>query len=382
MANGTYLLLAAGLLFVLRCVESDEQPACLDLTCNSESREESGNALLQVRADRLHSASSVAQSVMVSSRGRGAARDLLPPEIVELGIQLVGSEDALDELVLNSRFENITYSGIPMTLRMVNEDLGNMTLDNEGKQLYGFDSLEELIDSPRDQAMNMVDFGGNYGAVSIAAFKMYPTRLRAVAVEPIPSTFFFLRWNMWLNEVPALEESDLQQEGKPGVLALNRGVVTNNREVIDVCYTPPYTMIGQVCSCDSPHQWPGKQCHHVPGITTRGLFQLFGDDPITVVKLDCEGCELSSLPVLMEIVKEDPRKIRRLVGELHFPTRDLENMACRFESGQFFVRLCSTAENPVAPMPLACGVDDAEWSCERDSNNALVMEGIETALNA
>merc|ERR1719487_1738742 len=173
--------------------------------------------------------------------------------------------------------------------------------NTQGKQLYGLDNLEELRDRPpQSHKINMIDLGGNYGAVSIAAFKKYPSQLCAVSVEPIPSTYFFMRWNMWLNGVPALEESDLQAGTKPGLLALNRGVVTNQREIIEVCYTPPYTMIGQVCSCQDPHQWPGKQCHQVKGITTTNLLEMFGADPITIMKMDCEGCELSGLPVLME----------------------------------------------------------------------------------
>merc|ERR1719271_1981083 len=135
-------------------------------------------------------------------------------------------------------------------------------------------------------------------------------------------------------------------------------------------------MIGQVCSCQDPHQWPGKQCHQVKGITTTNLLEMFGADPITIMKMDCEGCELSGLPVLMESIKEDPRRIRRLVGELHFPTHDLEDMACQFESGQFFVRICSTEANPVESQPLTCGAAE-RLPCERDSNNMLVMGGIE-----
>jgi FkbM family methyltransferase len=318
---------------------------------------------------------------MLLSKGEEDIHELLPPELLQLGIELLGSEEAVAELVHDSRFEHVDYGGVAMKLRLVNGDLGNATLAQEGKDLYGMDSLETLRDrSPQQQGINMVDLGGNYGAVSIAAYKKYPDQLRVVTVEPIPSTYFFMRWNMWLNEVPTVEESNFQKNGTVGVLALNHGVVAKDREVIEVCYTPPYTMIGQVCSCDSPYQWPGKQCHRVPGITIQGLVDLFGGDPITIAKIDCEGCEIPSLPVLAEMARKDSGRVRRLVGELHFPTPDLEKMACEFDSGQFFVRLCSTAELPADPQPLTCGTEPP--ACERDSDNALVMEGIEKALDA
>lgn len=370
MVNGCRVLLITGLGFFSVCVGEVQEP-CLHSSCESEMMpERHGHSLLQTRAG----------SVVASSPGKGKAKDLLPSDLLELGIALMGSEESVDELVVNSRFENVTYAGVPMLLRMVNGDLGNYTLWDEGHALYGLDSLEELLDKPHEkQGINMIDLGGNYGAVSIAAFKKYPTRLRGITVEPIPTTYFFMRWNMALNNVPALTESDFMKGNKSGLLTLNHAVVSNKRDAIEVCYTPPYTMMAQVCSCQDP-TWPGKQCKQVKGITTRGLFNLFGADPVAIVKIDCEGCEFSSLPALMEIVKEDPHRVRRLVGELHFPTPDLEEAACQFDSGQFFVRLCRTEQNPVQPMPLTCGA--APIPCDTDDSTAAIMKGIKTQLHA
>jgi len=393
MENVCQVLLMTGLVFCSVCV-GDVQESCPQSSCESQLMpERHGHSLLQARAgsprqallqtdaDQAHRGSMVSDTVIVSSAGQGKARDLLSSDLLQLGIELMGSEEVVDELVVNSRFENVTYAGVPMLLRMVNGDFGNYTLWDEGHELYGLDSLEGLLDKPHEkQGINMIDLGGNYGAVSIAAFKKYPTQLRAITVEPIPTTYFFMRWNMALNNVPALAESDFKKGSKSGLLTLNHAVVSNKRESIEVCYTPPYTMMAQVCSCQDDPTWPGKQCKQVTGITTKGLFDLFGTDPVTIVKIDCEGCEFSSLPALMEILKEDPHRVRRLVGELHFPTPELEKMACQLDSGQYFVRLCRTEENPVQPMPLTCGADPTP--CDTDDNTAAIMKGIKTQLHA
>lgn len=278
-------------------------------------------------------------------------------------------------------------------LRMINGDFGNGTLMDEGSELdngkdegimkgYGLEDLEGMPSLSKFSALtslsisrnqltalsqiegldkmeriNMVDLGGNVGAVSIAAFKMYPTQLRAVTIEPIPSTYFLLRWNMWMNGVPALEMTGTRLSSSPGVLALNGGVVTKKRKSIEVCYTPPNTLMGQVCKCKSIQPGEEKHCYRVKGFTVRSMVDIFGRDPIAMVKMDCEGCEFSSLPALMQIVEEDPQRIRRLSGELHWPTRHLEDIACQFESGKFLYRLCSSPENIVEKQPVSCSAE-------------------------
>lgn len=366
MASWLALLAGSSFLRIFRCAA---QEPCIDSTCSLlQGDERHAHALLQLRTN------GTSKSVIGSERKRSIASELLPPELFELGLMTVGTEELLDEVVRNSREETVNYFGVQMKLRMVNGDLGNQTLSDEGKQLYGLDSLGV----EQDKGMTMVDLGGNYGAVSIAAFKKYPNQLRGIVLEPVPSTYLFLRWNMLLNGVPALEESDLKDSSKTGVLALNRGIVTNQRDFIEVCYTPPYTMQGYICSCSDP-SWSGKQCHRVKGETTDSLLEYFGSEPISLLKMDCEGCELSTLPVLGDIARRDPHRIRRLVGELHFPKRDLEDIACTFDAGKFFVRICSTESNPVEPMPLSCG--ENATPCGRDWKAQISMDTIENGLH-
>jgi FkbM family methyltransferase len=280
----------------------------------------------------------------------GTARSLLPVELFDLGLQLFGSEQLLDGFISNTRVEYITYAGIPLVLRMVVGDLSNYTLWGEsGSNLYGLDNLKQV--SPKSRWLNMVDLGGNYGAVSIAAYKNNPAQLRGVAVEPIPSTYLLLRWNMKLNGVPALEEAELQAGKRSGLLAINRALTNKDNDPVALCYTPPMPMNALFCDCDQRPPRPGEQCLHVEGVTTQTLVNFFGPEPIAMMKVDCEGCEVDSLPALGMIAKERPGSLLRVAGELHMPHRDLEDIACQFDGGRFFTRLCPAPD----AMPLDCG---------------------------
>merc|ERR1719324_2126844 len=110
-----------------------------------------------------------------------------------------------------------------MTIRMVNRDGVDL------EDAYGLDSLGQLVGNTSSM-MNMLDIGGNYGRVTIAAWKKSPEKIRIITVEPIPSTYFILRWNLWLNGIPELTLEEFQsQSGRPGVVALNNGLSGEER---------------------------------------------------------------------------------------------------------------------------------------------------------
>lgn len=368
------------------CAEDAPPHACHDSTCDAVN----GHALLQFQRDspvkvepRLMQASAIRhhrehdehpypeksaplpvdfqhQLLETSAVGKEqstSARNLLPSEIFELGIQLLGSESLLDDLVAKSRVQTVSYAGVPVLLRMLDGDLSNGTMISEGgESVYGLEGLDGIVPSPQ-QRINMIDLGGNYGVVSIAAFKKFPMRLRAVAIEPVPSTYFFLRWNMFLNGVPALEPHDFPVGTRTGVIALNKGIAKDDSSGMGICYWPPYTMNAQICDCQHKETWPTyfprhitPQCTQIGSVSTRSLVDMFGSEPIAHLKMDCEGCEFVSLPQVMQLLQGDPSRIRRLSGELHWPTREIEDMACQFDSGKYLVRICAGGG-----IPLTCG---------------------------
>jgi FkbM family methyltransferase len=276
---------------------------------------------------------------------------VLPLELYELCLQTFGSEEACNQVVRESSEIHITYAGVPVTLRILAGDNAAERLgaETEDGQEYGLETLLQLARRKKQEKINMVDMGANYGVVSIATYLKFPGLLRAVVVEPIPSTYFFLRWNLWLNRVPDHSFDSFVDRTKPvGVVALHRGVTENEGDSLQMCSQPGWSMNARAteptdatpCDCEV------MTCTTVPGITTHRLFDdFFKLEDITLLKMDCEGCEVHGLPAIARY----PLRIHRLVGELHVPEEEHIDIACLFDSGRYMTKVCRLAED--------------EWSC-------------------
>jgi len=268
----------------------------------------------------------------------GKARSMLPPHLYALGLQLLQTEEVLDAFVATSVVADWPYGGVNMTLRMLN---GCRVREDD---TYGIDSLgQKGVNSNPADMMNMIDIGGNYGRVSIAAFKNYPTKMRIVVVEPLPSTFLLLKWNLWQNSVPELTLEELQASPtRPGVVALNNGIADVEGKTMDLCYDPPNTMSTRICNCTNGWAYQKTtQCHHMVSLTALSLLQSFGNAPINFLKLDCEGCEFDVIPALMTLTQTSGLRIDRFAGELHTMPNELEDFACKYEGGKWFVHICA-----------------------------------------
>lgn len=288
-----------------------------------------------------------------SNYGSGESDDTLPAHLRELGLELLGSAEELDAMVANTETQHIEYDGVSAQVRMLLGDWANTTFRGEGQGGYGDYGLGALRELKPEGALHMLDVGANLGIASIAAYKKYPEHLRVIAVEAVPSTYLLLRWNLWLNGIPELCASSPSTD--PGVMALNRGVSNSDMDTVQFCYNPPQTMNSFSCDCS---QQPGYECKEVMGISTKSLVDLFGDQGITLLKLDCEGCESFVLPALLEISSQAPGRIARIAGELHHPGLELEELACRFDSGLLW-EMCPV-DDP------AGGYDGRQLLCNED----------------
>jgi FkbM family methyltransferase len=276
----------------------------------------------------------------------------LPPPILALGWKLFGNEHAFFNVVQNSVMVNITHAGIQMMVRMNKADDALTRLGEEGNYFsYDLDTMGEYRDASSN-LLNMMDIGGNYGVVTIAAFKKYPKSLRVVTVEPIPTTYFFLKWNLYLNGVPELNADDFAAARRPpGVLALNRGTAATDGDDLHLCFDPASSMNARICDCR-----PGDaRCTVVPSVTMSKLMRLFGDESVAMVKMDCEGCEFQALPALSTPTLS--YRVRRLAGELHIPDQRLEAIACRWDHGRLMTK-CQYTEgtNVACEVPLDCNI--------------------------
>lgn len=310
-----------------------------------------------------HGASKKAPSLMQVSDESHAPNlhELLPESILALARVLFEKEDVIADVVANSVLVNLTYAGVKMSLRMNKDDDAVKRMGEESQWFgYDLDTLGDVRDDSKDM-LNMLDIGGNYGVVSIAAYKKYAEKLRVITVEPIPTTFFFLKWNLYLNGVPDLEKAGLDKQNPEkaaldseghtdplktaGVMALNRGSADVEGEDLHFCFDPKSSMNSRMCEC----QRGDDHCIIVPSVTINTLAGMFGLEPIAMVKMDCEGCEFKSLPALAQ--PEVSKRVRRLAGELHLPDESLEALACRWDKGRLMSK-CSQKDEGIA-----CGVE-------------------------
>jgi FkbM family methyltransferase len=271
----------------------------------------------------------------------GSANSVMPPHLHILGLQLIGTEEVLDTVVVRTsehagKYGYGEYAGETFKVRIVTGDGVAFLVDEYGLSSLGGQGTDA------NGMMNMLDIGGNYGRISIAAFKKYPRSARIVVIEPIPSTYLLLKWNLWLNGIPELTLEELRSNpSKPGVVALHGAVADADGKTIDMCYTPPETMGARLCNCSHgfTHS-PQEQCVHVVTRSVESLLASFGTNDIAFLKVDCEGCEVDVLPALMNLTASSKFKIARFGGELHALPNHMEDFACMANGGEHFVHVC------------------------------------------
>jgi len=339
-------------LAVIALSAPDVEPTC-------ENCAEMGASLLQTKSSGVAKVERSAAEVVRT----------MVPELQSLGLETFGSPEAFEKAVDESVTLNINFADIPLTLRIKKQDsaqdrLGK--LDEVGAE-YGIDSLLAVRESDKDM-LNMIDIGGNFGAVSIALYNKFPGLVRAVVVEPMAKTYFFMRWNMWLNGIHHMTKKEfLQNPNRPGVVALNRAVTEKDGDQLQMCAHPDWSMEarsptidGIPCDCD---HWI---CTSVKGVSPGSLLQdYFGEQKISLLKLDCEGCEIKALPALAS----HPGQILRFAGELHVPEEHLIDIACNWDEGKYFTKVCRTGKSWEwkfdSSMKLGCG-DKKRPKCKWD----------------
>jgi hypothetical protein len=109
---------------------------------------------------------------------------------------------------------------------------------------------------------------------------------------------------------------------------------------------------------------PGvEQCHHLRSRSLAALFKMFDNQPISLLKMDCEGCEKALLPALTELPDQ---KILRFSGELHAVDNPLEDIVCKSgEEGKYFIHVClQKGKYEVVPVQDRCKEGSSRDSCK------------------
>jgi len=295
---------------------------------------------------------------------------MLPESVLALAWRLFEKEEVIVDIVESSVLVNVTYAGVEIPMH-VNADADMIqSLGEESTWFtYDLDTLGDESENSEDM-LNILDVGGSFGIVTIAAMKKYPERLRAITVEASPTMFFYLKWNLAINGIPEIDETAglpcSDEKGNdpagPGVLALNRAPTENDGDELHYCIDPDDSTKSRICDCDKGVH----PCVIVPGIAMESLTSgMFSSEPIAMVKIDCQYCESQSLSALAANTKMSER-VRRLVGQLHAPDQRLEEIACRWDHG----RLMSKCGDGECGLELSCDSAAASGAGDEEPDKA------------
>jgi FkbM family methyltransferase len=271
----------------------------------------------------------------------------LPEHLRVLGTALFGTQDALADIMANTISVDIKSAGEPIVLSMNAHDAAAKQLADEGhRDDYKLDSLPETQDKQTGM-INFIDIGANLGLNVIVGYKKYQDKFRALAVEPVPTTYFYLQYNLWKNNVPLIDLPSSTSQA--GVMALNAAVAGSPGKPIEICYSSTDSLVSRP---GLAKDFSNQTCKNTTRATTGELFEKFGDSRISFFKIDCEGCEWNALGSIYDYPQQC---CNRMAGELHVGDQDsasLEQLVCKHNSNssQYFSKCGKSACN----LPLNC----------------------------
>jgi len=247
----------------------------------------------------------------------------LPDELRKLGIELLSSMSgvhfAFDEFLKQTTRPHRVVFGGEQSIVLVRQrddagsnpwaDVGNDTVSDHYHILRKPDGI--MTTDMEDGIM--LDIGSNIGTQAIMAAKFHH-RSQVIALEPSPASYFYLRWNMHLNGVRLLKESEVSKDGPSGILALNTAATRDGRTVS--LQFPEDFDSEQVTTSFLQHR---RMIHvDVQSTTLPILLNKYRINTINVFKIDCEGCEHEVLPAIADRYICDRKRLQRIEGELHW----------------------------------------------------------------
>ena len=186
---------------------------------------------------------------------------------------------------------------------------------------------ENSAELRRSRDRVVLDIGAHMGDTSVFLHLLHPS-LRVVSLEPMPISYFYLRWNLHVNRVPLLREDDFTSASSAaaggGVLALHAGATADGRR-LTMAWDPSRSKASHALTKEAV---AGTRSNTDQIVTTRSyripslLSSLRVDGRLPLLKLDCEYCEYEVLPDLEH--SGVLTRTGRLVGEVHRPTMETQ----------------------------------------------------------
>ncbi len=161
----------------------------------------------------------------------------------------------------------------------------------------------------------VLDIGAHIGTISIAVALDNPDA-KVVAVEALPENVASIRTNIDLNDLGdrVFVESGGATDGRTKSLDItyNYRMVGIGRtgETVDERYLSQCRYVGNIFQEDGDHEQESDVVT-VPGISLVSLLKKYEIDRVTLLKIDCEGCEYAFFR------SKALSKVDRIVGEYH-----------------------------------------------------------------
>jgi len=242
----------------------------------------------------------------------------LPKALVDLSNALLPPKKAHEALSHAAPIKTIHSLGQIINVTSLHGDDSVSRLQEEfgagadHKDEYGLQSItthEPLI----------LDVGGNIGFLSIVVQKKHPAS-QVVVFEPNPTTYFFLRVNLWLNGIHVITSEELQQRPKvAGVYPVFGGLGRASPfELLRI----PVSGARRSQNFQTDGGSVGAQAvargQAMPVYNLRAFLAAHGltSRVFDLVKLDCECCEYNVVPDSRDwLVNKE--LVRGLAGEVH-----------------------------------------------------------------
>ena len=275
--------------------------------------------------------------------------DALPAHLLRLGRSVYGS--SLTAVVARAREPvGIASSSLPTNAAriLLVEPPGDRSIQNihEAERAHGdLYGLKRLRDNHEDDQL-LIDLGANLGFFTIVMSILLP-RAQVLAIEPSPMLFFWLQWNLHLNNVTVLDAGAFHGRARGGgVHALNRVATDVDNATVRFIYSHNETQLGVAMPVtgaggqqsgdyeeffwarrklpsyirDARASWVSAD---VGSVDVRAYLQRARRQGAAVrfLKFDCEACEYAVLPALADAgwlaAAPAAGRVEFLGGELH-----------------------------------------------------------------
>lgn len=279
----------------------------------------------------------------------------LPDELRHVALSLFGSEANVISLLQKSQVVTISYANVTMEIVMGKNDdaINRYGPGRENGAEYGLDAVLSVPDArqmafearraQQNNMINVIDVGGHLGIVTIAMYMKYPGLVRALVVEPVPTSQFYLHMNLWMNGVPHLQTGNFGKP-QPGVGAIHGAVAKFDGTKMNLCTMFHDQWSGPMNSFEikpnKPCDCTKDICSSVSTVSVDALFSTFGTEDVALLKLDCEECERDVLPI---VDAKYSNRVRQLSAEMHMMEPQVVDMACKYNAGFYLNGMCSNS---------------------------------------